>query len=71
MVLVYSIFLEVFYKISCYDILQKKRHLISLVRRITLNRHYISLEKFVTVHGLLSSFRFESVGSPINCHAPI
>ena len=62
---------EVFYKISCYDILQKNAHLISPVRRITLNRHCISLENFVTVHGLLSSFRFESVGSPINCHAPI
>ena len=62
---------EVFYKFPVMTYCRKNAHLISPVRRITLNRHCISLEKFVTVHGLLSSFRFESVGSPINCHAPI
>lgn len=70
--LVYSFFLmKCFTKFPVMTYCRRNAHLISPVRRITLNRHCISLEKFVTVHGLLSSFRFESVGSPINCHAPI
>ena len=64
-------FLKCFIKFPVMTYCRRNAHLISPVRRITLNRHCISFENFVTVHGLLSSFRFESVGSPINCHAPI